>query len=91
MNGRFHQETFKSGLALRVRSQPTARQCFPAGPIHAPVEVERRGRVQVDTRTCGRPEIRRKPAALSQERAAGPSGRARTARNSAAQRRYVSR
>lgn len=54
--GRSYQEVFQSGLALRVRRQPSARQLYLAGLIYTPVKVDRWGRVQVDTWTYGQPD-----------------------------------
>ena len=56
MKGRSYRCAFQSGLALRVRRQPTARQIYLAGLIYTPVKVDRWGRVQVATWTFGRPQ-----------------------------------
>jgi len=54
--GRSYQEILMSGLATRVRRQPTARQLYLAGLIYTPVSVDRWGRVQVDNWTYGQPD-----------------------------------
>lgn len=54
--GRSYQEILMSGLATRIRRQPTARQLYLAGLIYTPVSVDRWGQVKVDDWTYGQPD-----------------------------------